>query len=150
LIGIGPKAKMVGCPPTAIITVVGLFDWIGRARGRPADGADSNVAWHVYTEAGELVADNGRGGRYRANLSGARSVRVVPLTAGDHHAQSGPGWQVALALADGDALVGKPSRDWQSARELARLVCEATHLPLDEMTEKLFSRVGNYTRPPKT
>jgi hypothetical protein len=74
-------------------------------------------------------------------LLGARSVRVVPLTSGDHHS-AGRGWQVALARPDGDVLLGGALPNWQSARELARQVCERTELPLDPLTEKLFSRVG--------
>ena len=103
------------------------------------------MAWHVYTDADEVVAEDGRGGVYRAAVAGARSVRVVPLTGGDHHARTGAGWQVTLARADGDVLLGQPLPDWQSARELARLVCDTASLPLDELTEKLFSRVGQYT-----
>jgi hypothetical protein len=69
----------------------------------------------------------------------------VPLTGGDHHVGSRTaGWQVALARAEGDVLLGKPLADWQAARELARLVCERTRLPLDEMTERMFSRVGQF------
>ena len=105
------------------------------------------MAWHVYTDAGEVVAEDGRGGAFRAALAGARSVRIVPLLGGDHHARAGAGWQVALARADGDVLLGKPMPDWQSARELARLVCNTASLPLDELTEKMFSRVGQYTPP---
>jgi len=67
-------------------------------------------------------------------------VRVVPLSAGSHHVQAS-GWQVALARGDGDVLLGPPLASWQSARELARQVCSATRLPMDELTERLFSRV---------
>ena len=92
-----------------------------------------------------MVAEDGRGAANRAPTAGVRSVRVVPLTGGDHHARAGAGWQVALARADGDVLLGKPMPDWASARELARLVCDTAGLPLDELTEKMFSRVGQYT-----
>jgi hypothetical protein len=100
----------------------------------------------VYTESGEVVAEDGRGATYRAALSGARTVRVVPLSGGSPHAV-GPagGWQVALAYAGGDVLLGKPQADWRAARELARLVCEKTELPLDELTQAMFSRVGSFT-----
>jgi hypothetical protein len=77
----------------------------------------------------------------RVPTAGARSVRVVPLTRGTHHAAAN-GWQVALAQADGDVLIGQPLPEWQSARELARKVCAAASLPMDATTEKLFSRVG--------
>ena len=91
------------------------------------------------------MAEDGRGAINRVPLAGARTVRVVPLTGGDHHARAGAGWQVALARADGDVLLGKPMPDWQAARELAQQVCRTAELPLDELTEKLFSRVGQYT-----
>jgi hypothetical protein len=104
--------------------------------------------WNVYREAGDVVAEDGRGATYRVPLTGARSVRVVPLTGGDHHAGSRGGWQVALARADGDVLVGTPLSDWRPARDLARLLCDKTELPLDELTEAMFSRVGQFTPTP--
>lgn len=74
-----------------------------------------------------------------------RAVRIVPLTGGDHHMQQGRGgWQVALQRPDGDVLVGSPLQDWRAARELAQRVCEAAGLPLDELTERMFSRVGQF------
>jgi hypothetical protein len=75
-----------------------------------------------------------------------RAVRIVPLTGGEHHVtrRSG-GWQVSLQRPDGDLLVGEPLADWRAARELAQRVCEATGLQLDELTQRLFSRVGSYT-----
>ena len=99
----------------------------------------------MYVDGNDLIAEDDRGNLHRAALGGARSVRVVPLTRGDHHARTGPGWQVTLAQADGDVLLGRPLSDWQAARDLARQVCEAAHLPLDELTQKMFSRVGQYT-----
>ena len=133
---------MMCCPPAAIITVVGLFDWIGQRR-RGTRAADSpRLAWHVYRDGGDVVAEDGRGAINRVPLAGARAVRVVPLTGGDHHAGPGAGWQVTLARAEGDVLLGKPLADWRAARELARLLCEKTALPLDELTQRLFSRVG--------
>ena len=105
------------------------------------------VAWHVCTDGSDLVVEDGRGAVNRAPLAGARSVRVVPLMSGNHHAGAGAGWQVALARGDGDVLLGKPMPDWRSARELARLVCATASLPLDELTEKMFSRVGQYAPP---
>ena len=39
---------------------------------------------------------------------------------------------------------------WESARELASMVCDTARLPLDELTEKMFSRVGQYTPRPGT
>ena len=79
-------------------------------------------------------------------LGGAQSVRVVPLTAGNHHSGTS-GWQVALAHAEGDVLLGKPFADWQTARDVARQVCDRSGLPLHELTERMFSRVGQYAAP---
>jgi hypothetical protein len=126
---------------------VGLFDWLRRGRR----GSDPPLVWNVYRDGADVVVEDGRGGIARASVSGARTVRVVPLTGGNPHvgAQAG-GWQVALGHASGDALVGKPMADWRAARELAQQLCDKTALPLDEMTEKLFSRVGQFTpRPPR-
>jgi hypothetical protein len=121
---------------------VALFDWLRRS-SRQADPA---VVWNVYREGGDIVAENGRGRVFRAALVGARSVRIVPLNGGNHHPNArGSGWQVALAHPEGDELFGQPMADWRSARELARLVCAGTELPLDELTEKMFSRVGQYS-----
>jgi hypothetical protein len=74
-----------------------------------------------------------------------RSVRIVPLAGGNHHRDSRGGWQVALSRTEGDVLIGKPFGDWRTARQLAQLLCETSELPLDELTEKMFSRVGQYS-----
>jgi len=116
---------------------VGVFD---RFKRKP----ESPPEWNVYREGGEVVADDGRGGTYRVELRGARSVRIVPLTHGNPHSGSGMGYQVAVRLDSGDAPVGKPSMDWRAARELARRVCDIAELPLDELTERLFSQVGRF------
>lgn len=121
---------------------MGLFDWLGN-RGR--NDSARPVAWHVYRDAGDILVEDGQGGTVRAALSGVRSVRVVPLTGGNHHRDSRSGWQVALARAEGDVLVGKPLADWRLARQLAQLLCDQSELPLDELTEKMFSRVGQFT-----
>jgi hypothetical protein len=93
-------------------------------------------------EDGAVLVEHENGSAFgHAPLEGVRSVRVVPLSRGSHHA-SASGWQVALARADGDVLLGQPLGDWRSAREVARMVCEQTKLPLDKLTEALFSRVG--------
>jgi hypothetical protein len=114
-----------------------LFDWFRRSP--PPAAPDS---WQVRVEDDSLVIENQRGDVFaHTTLTGAGSVRVVPLTRGTHHAAAS-GWQVALRCADGDVLVGQPLSDWQSARDLARLVCHETRLPMDELTEALFSRVG--------
>ena len=52
---------------------------------------------------------------------------------------------LTLAHSAGDALLGKAITDWHSARDLAQLVQQRTGLPMDELTEKLFSRVGDYS-----
>jgi hypothetical protein len=99
----------------------------------------------VYRDGGDVVAEDNRGAVVRVPLSGARSVRVVPLTGGNHHGDIRGGWQVALSRSEGDVLVGKPFADWRAARQLAQRVCETSELPLDELTEKMFSRVGQFT-----
>jgi hypothetical protein len=121
---------------------VGLFDWLGR---RHQSESVPPVAWRVYRESGAIVAEDGCGATIRVPLSGARSVRVVPLTGGNHHRDTRGGWQVALSRTEGDVLVGKPLTDWRSAYKLAQLLCETSGLPLDELTKKMFSRVGQYT-----
>jgi hypothetical protein len=126
---------------------VSLFDWLRRGR-RGADPdplSGGKGGWQVRVEGPEVVAEDGRGGSRRAVLIAARSVRVVPLTGGDHHA-SGRGWQVTLSRPEGDVLLGGALPDWQSARDLAQQVCERTQLPLDQLTQRLFSRVGSATR----
>ena len=119
-----------------------LFDWLKRGRG----DTPVALAWHVYRTGGDLVADDNRGGTFRVALSGARSVRIVPLTGGNQHggARMG-GYQVAIQRLDGDAPIGKPTRDWRPARELARQLCDVGELPLDEITERMFSRVGRFS-----
>jgi hypothetical protein len=124
---------------------VGLFDWLsGRRRGGQVDHAP--ISWHVYRDGDDVVAEDGRGGVARAACSGARSVRLVPLSSGNHHTTPS-GWQVALSRAEGDVLLGKPLADWRDARALVTLVCEKAELPLDDLTERLFSRVGRYAAP---
>ena len=117
---------------------------------RPAeDGLRPPPVWHLRTEAGEVVAEDGRGNVHRCPLAGARRVRVVPLTRGNHHLTAGPGssWQVTLRRDDGDVLLGPAMFDWRAARALAQQVCEITGLPLDELTERLFSQVGQFSPP---
>jgi hypothetical protein len=120
---------------------VGLFDWLSRPPGQP----DAPSVWHVHREGDEVVVEDGRGAEFRASVNGARGVRVVPLRAGQNNTDLRSGWQVALAHSDGDALVGQPMADWRSAHELAKTICATTGLPFDELTEKMFSRVGQYT-----
>jgi hypothetical protein len=81
-------------------------------------------------------------------LSRARALveqGVVPLTGGQTHAGPSHGWQVTLRRDDGDVLVGKAVVDWRRARDLAEQLCQATELPLDELTQRLFSQVGQYS-----
>jgi hypothetical protein len=72
-------------------------------------------------------------------------VRVVPLTGGNPHAGGATGYQVAVQYEDGDVPIGTPTMDWRPARELAHQVCECAELQLDELTERMFSRVGQFT-----
>jgi hypothetical protein len=117
-----------------------LFDWMRRARPSPDQ---EGVTWGVHVDGDLLLIESSRGERvFHASMAGARAVRVVPLSRGSHHV-SASGWQVALARGDGDILLGKPLSTWQGARDLARAVSEKTSLPLDELTERLFSRVGS-------
>src|SRR3954452_2238282 len=53
LIGIPPG--MMRCPPAAIITVVGLFDWIGQRRRGTRTADSPRLAWHVYRDGGDVV-----------------------------------------------------------------------------------------------
>ncbi|HEY3064034.1 MAG TPA: hypothetical protein VGL99_34110 [Chloroflexota bacterium] len=116
-----------------------LFDWLRRKR-EPAPP----LVWHVYRDAHDIVAEDGRGGSYRVALSGARGVRIVPLTGGNPHAGVGQGYQVAIQRVDGDAAVGKPMLDWRLARELAHQLCDTADLQLDELTQRMFSQVGQF------
>ena len=103
--------------------------------------------WHVRREDGHVVAEDSRGRSYRFEIAGARSVRVVPLTGGNPHGGAGQGFQVAVRRDEGDVLIGAASLDWRAARELARQLCETAELPLDELTQRLFSQVGQYSPP---
>jgi hypothetical protein len=124
---------------------VGIREWFGRGKRQGGPQSAPTLDWHVQREAGEVVVDDGRGKPARYPVTFARSVRVVPLTGGNPHGGSGHGWQVTLSSGDGDVLVGTPLSDWRSARALADQLCQATDLPLDELTQRLFSQVGQYT-----
>jgi hypothetical protein len=115
---------------------VGLFDRL-KPKPRPP------VVWHVSIEGSDVVADDGSSS-VRVGRARARAVRIVPLSGGNPHAPGG-GYQVAIACVDGDAPVGKPTPDWRAAHALARQLCDAAELELDEMTARLFSRVGTFT-----
>jgi hypothetical protein len=123
---------------------MGVFDWFRRGS---SVRTETTRDWQVWVEDDAVVVtDRDRDQTFgRALLAGARAVRVVPLTRGTHHA-SAHGWQVCLARGDGDVLVGAPLPDWQSAHVLAQRICSVSKLPMDEMTEKLFSRVGRVGR----
>ena len=122
---------------------MGIFDRF-RRRHEPAEPEPQPV-WQVRLDGSEVVADDGRGKSYRCSIGGVRWVRVVPLMVGGHHGAAGQ-WQVALRRDDGDVLVGPAHTDWRPARALAEQLCAATQLPLDELTERLFSQVGSFTR----
>lgn len=113
---------------------MGLFDWLRRKPPEP-------VVWHIYTEGGDIVAFDGKQ-TYRAPRSSARNVRIVPPGGHQQGAAGMVGYQVAIACVDGDVPVGKPTPDWRPARELAQKLCETGEIPLDELTERMFSRVG--------
>jgi hypothetical protein len=122
---------------------VGLFDWLTGRRGQPASTTpEATNAWSLVCDADEVVIEDGRGASFRVPLPRARRVRVVPLTGGTRHRGAGGGWQVALARAEGDVLVGPPTADWRRAREVAQVLCAKTELPMDELTQRMFSRVG--------
>jgi hypothetical protein len=118
---------------------VGLFDWLRRKR-EPAPP----LVWHVFRDGQDIVADDGHGGSYRVALFRARGVRIVPLTGGNPHGGAGRGYQVAIQRDDGDAPVGKPMSDWRPARELAQQLCDTADLQLDELTQRMFSQVGQF------
>jgi hypothetical protein len=120
---------------------VGPFDWLRRKAAAPA-------VFEVSRDGADLLMHESKGTELRVPLAGARAVRVVPLTGGSQHASAAGGWQVALSYPEGDRVLGKPYADWRPARDLAHAVCAATSLPLDELTERLFSRVGQFTVPP--
>ena len=134
------------CPPSAgDNNTVGLFDWLNRKRG-DASATEPQTTWTVLREGDEIAVEDGRGGTWRVAIGRARNVRIVPMMGSNPHPGAPAGsWQVTLAQADGDALVGKAQVDWRVAEALARLVCERTQLPLDEMTERMFSRVGTFS-----
>ena len=115
---------------------MGIRDWLG-GRGARA------TTWQVRRDGGDVVLEDDRGAARRYPLEAAHSVRVVPLTGGDHHRHLGGGrWQVTLKRADGDVLIASALGDWRAARALAQQVCDASGLPLDEMTARLFSQTG--------
>ncbi len=108
---------------------------------RPAPPDPS--AWEIRHEPDRIVVSDGRK-EYPFRRGSARAVRVVPLAAGPAHGipQGGQGWQVAVSAFEGDVLMGPPLMDWRAARDFAQRLAETTELPLDEMTERLFSQTG--------
>jgi len=129
---------------------VGLFDWLGG--NRRSDGADGSrgaepIVWRLSRDRDLLTVEDGRGAVYRVPLAEARCVRVVQARAFDPHVVAQPGgWQVTLARAEGDVLVGAAQADWRPAWELAQLVCDRAALPMDELTQRMFSRVGQFSQ----
>jgi hypothetical protein len=120
---------------------VGLFDWV--RGGRPRVTLETISTWRIAREHGALVVDFSPDRAVRLPLEGVGAVRIVPLTGGQHHLlPTTGGWQVSLQRPDGDLLVGDPMADWRVAQALAQRVCDATGLPLDELSRRLFSRVG--------
>ena len=129
---------------------MGLFDWLGGNRRSDRGDAFNHaepVVWRVVREGEELAVQDDRGAAYRVPLAHAQSVRVVPAKGFDRHVVAqGGGWQVTLARAEGDVLVGAPQADWRPAWDLARLICDRASLPMDELTERMFSRVGQFSQ----
>jgi hypothetical protein len=123
---------------------VGLFDWL--PFGRKKEPQEPPV-WRAYRDASDLVVEDGRGHTYRAPIWGARSVRIVANVHAGSHQAAASGWQVALDLGDGDAPIGPAFGDWRQARDLAQHICQSTELPLHELTERMFSQVGQFTPP---
>ena len=112
---------------------MGVFDWLKRQQGPGPE------AWDVRREGAEVVVFDGKQ-EQRVPTDGAQCVRVVPLAAGPGHgAPSGSGWQVAVRTRQGDLPLGRQIQDGHQARAFARRVCDASGLPLDEMSERLFS-----------
>lgn len=125
---------------------VGLSDWLSRTRRRSE--RQPALTWTVVREGSDVVVEPSRGAPLRLSLGGVRAVRIVPLSRGQQHmTQQTGGWQVTLRRDDGDLLVGEPFADWQPARALADLLMLRTELPLDELSARLFSRVGQYPPP---
>ena len=110
---------------------MGLFD---RFKRRPPEP----LTFHVFRDGDDVVCESSRGKTSRAPLARARSVRIVPLLAGNPHAATG-GYQVALTYAGGDMPLGEAAQDWRIAYDLARQVCVAADLELDDMTARMFT-----------
>jgi hypothetical protein len=127
-------------------STVGLFDWLSRSRRQRAS---SPITWTVVREGAYVVVQADQRAPLRLPLEAVRAVRIVPLTGGQQHVQRSGRWQVSLHRDDGDLLVGEPFADWRPARELADLICARAGLPLDELSARLFSRVGTYSPPTK-
>lgn len=124
---------------------MGLFDWLSRGRGQNAQP----IVWEVRREGEQVVVEDGRGAQHRVALNGARFVRVVPLSGVQSHVVAQTrGWQVTLSRPEGDVLVGPALSDWRSAIDLAHVLCERLDLPLDETTQRMFSRVGQFSGVP--
>jgi len=119
-----------------------LFDFLRPRRPPRPGGSSDDLTWQVHADGDLLLIESSRGGTiFHARVEGARAVRVVPLSRGSHHVSAG-GWQVTLERGDGDVLLGPSLTSWQSAHALAKQVCDATQLPMDDLTRRLFSRVG--------
>jgi hypothetical protein len=102
----------------------------------------------VRREGERIVVADGKQ-EYAFSPGAARTVRVVPLGVAPGHGrpQAGRGWQVAVHHDRGDVPIGRPLADWRAARDLAHRLCAASGLSLDELTERLFSQVGQVAPP---
>ncbi len=121
---------------------MGAFDWLRRVRKPPADPS----AWDVHREAWEVVV-TAEGREQRFAPAATRSVRIVPMGAGPGHGtpHGGSGWQVAAHRDDGDVLIGPPIPDWRAALDFARRLSETADVPIDELSERLFRNVGQFS-----
>jgi hypothetical protein len=123
---------------------MGALDWLRRLRMPPPDPS----TWEVRHEGGRIVVADGKK-EYAFSPGAARAIRVVPLGVGPGHghSQAGSGWQVAVHHDRGDVPIGRPLADWRAARDFAHRLCAASGLSVDELTERLFSRVGQVGPP---
>jgi hypothetical protein len=70
-----------------------------------------------------------------------------PVVAITNHAVSSAAGRSRCPSAQGDAVLGQPMADWRAALAIGRQVCQQADLPFDELTERLFSRVGSMSQP---
>jgi hypothetical protein len=123
---------------------MGPLDWLRRLRMPPPDPS----VWDVRHEGERIVVADGKR-EYTFTPGAGWTIRVVPLGVGPGHGRShaGSGWQVAAHNALGDVPIGRPLADWRAARDFANRLSAASGLAVDELTERLFSQVGQVGPP---